>query len=163
MAQLTARDRIAAMMADVLREVAAESGTGHLGSEHVALLAVRGAGGLAELTDVPADAIEAALRRPCRLAGATPPDRPTMTVRTARLVRNAIVLAEMHGRPAPTAAELVGALLNEPGCEAWVDLAPLGVTEAMVERAQRSAFARDGIKAVVATPPLGPARLRLGD
>jgi hypothetical protein len=69
----------------------------------------------------------------------------------------------MHGRPAPTAAELVGALLNEPGCEAWVDLAPLGLTEAVVERAQRAAFARDGITAVVASPPLGPAQARSGD
>jgi hypothetical protein len=152
------------MMVDVLREVAAESGTGHLGSEHIALLAVRGAGGLAELTDVGADAITAALRRPCQLASAIPPERPTMTPRTARLVRNAIVLAEMHGRPAPTTAELVGALLNEPGCEAWVDLAPLGVTPAVVEAAQRAAFARDGIKAVATyPPPPGPAKVRLGD
>jgi hypothetical protein len=164
MAEAAAPARINDMIVDVLREVAAESGTGHIGSEHIALLAVRGSGGLAELADAGADAITAALRQPCRLTRAIPPEQPTMTVRAARLVRNAIVLAEMHGRPVPTAAELVGALLNEPGCEAWRDLEPLGVTPSAVEAAQRAAFARDGIKAVVTNPPPpGPAKVRLGD
>jgi hypothetical protein len=135
------RHRIIRMILDVLREVAAECGTGHIGSEHVAMLAVRGAGGLAELTGLPPDDLATALRRECRLARETPPDRPTLTPRTGRLVHCAMELAELRGEPAPTAAELVGALLNEPGCEAWRDLASLGVTERQVELAQRAAFA----------------------
>ena len=159
-AQQIQHDRMARMILDVLREIAAEAGTGHIGSEHVALLSVRGAGGLAELTGLPPDDLASALRRPCRLAEAIPPDRPTLTPRTVRMVRSAIVLAEMRGVPAPTAAELVGALLNEPGCEAWADVAPLGVTEASVERAQRAAFAdRRG----PAPRPRRPRAARVGD
>ena len=158
-----ARSRIAGMMFKVIREVAAESGTGHMGSEHVALLAVRGAGGLADLTGIPAERLAEALRRECRLASEVPPDHPTLTPRTVRLVRNAIELAEMRGLPAPTAAELVGALLNEPGCEAWQDLETVGVTEAAVERAQRAAFADVPRPSRATPPPPGPVRERVGD
>jgi len=152
--------RMASMILGVLREVAAEAGTGHIGSEHVALLAVRGAGGLAELTGLLPDDLATALRRPCRLAMATPPDRPAATERTLRMVRSAVVLAQMRGQPAPTAAELVGALLNEPGCEAWSDLQPLGVTEASVEKAQSAAFADRRAPRVGYA---GPARVHRGD
>jgi hypothetical protein len=156
------RERIMRIVLELIRGIAAESCTGHLGSEHVGLLAVRGTGGLAELTGVPAERLTEALRRECDLAAAIPPDRPTLTPRTARLVRTAIELAEMRGLSAPTAAELVGALLNEPGCEAWKDLAVVGVTEALVERAQRDAFAAAPRPPRTSPPPAAAGR-REGD
>jgi len=72
------------------------------------------------------------------------------------MVRSAIVLAEVRGQPAPSAAELVGAMLNEPGCEAWKDLATVGVSEASIEMAQSAAFAHRRTPAVRHLPPPTP-------
>lgn len=114
-------------------EIALRLGSSHVGSEHVAMAAVEGPGGLADLTGLPPAELTRALARPC----GHPPTRFFATPRASRLAETAVRLAEMHGHPAPDPSDLVMALLNEPGCVAWQSLAAVGVTERGIEQEVR--------------------------
>ena len=129
-----AQQRAGTEMARLLVAIARDLGTGHIGSEHLAILAVEGAGGLAVLSGLPRERLVMALRAPCGLQD-VPVERPTPTTRTQRLITTSLVIAEMRGHTVPTASDIVAALLNEPTTFAWQALAAVGVTPRSIERA----------------------------
>lgn len=114
-------------------EIALRLGSSHVGSEHVAMAAVDGPGGLADLSGLSAAELAQALATPC----GHHPTAYFATPRASRLAETAVRLAEIRGHPAPDASDLVMALLNEPGCVAWQSLAAVGVTERGIEQEVR--------------------------
>ena len=129
-AQQRAGDEMAALLIAVARDL----NTGHIGSEHMAIIAVEGADGLEALSGVPRETLLAALRVPCGPQD-VPVDRPVPTPRTLRMITTSLVIADMRGHVVPTAGDIVTAMLNEPTTYAWQALAAVGVTQRSIERA----------------------------
>ncbi len=121
--------------------LAMREGHPHVGSEHLARLAIPGPGGLLEVAaaaglECDATAIDLALATCCTdRAGTT--DRatePRLTPRTARMAAVAAQCALVDGSGAIAARHLVAALLREPDAIAWRGLALLGLSCAAVAR-----------------------------
>jgi ATP-dependent Clp protease ATP-binding subunit ClpA len=124
----------------VLREACAEAmrtGHPHVGSEHLALIALSGPDGLlAMAAEAGVDAlnVKQCLLDCCHDAvGST--DRatePRITPRTSRMVAGAAQMALLDGSEQIGPIHLAATLLLEPGAIAWTGLVAAGITPAMV-------------------------------
>ncbi len=115
---------------------AAETSHEHVGTEHLALAAVDGVGGFAELARVSGldpTQLGGALRHCCthpRMGACD--DEPRPTPRVVRLLAAAAQIAFAEGERELRAGHLVRVLLMEPGAVAWSGLARAGLSPAVV-------------------------------
>lgn len=124
----------------VFREACAEAmrtGHPHIGSEHLALLALPGPDGLlamaAEAGVSASDAAQRLLACCHDAVGATDKaTEPRITPRTARMVAGAAQLAILDRSWQIGPMHLAAALFLEPGAVAWTGLVAAGITPAMV-------------------------------
>jgi CheY-like chemotaxis protein len=125
-----------------MRAEAAASRHGHVGSEHVALAAIDGPGGLADLARSagrdPAglrSALEQCCRRPPAYA------EPGLTPRVAVMLSIASQLASRQGTDDIRPEHLIAALLTAPSCAAWGGLTAAGLDLQTVVRTLRKRLA----------------------
>ncbi len=148
-----ATDRLPGFVADprpVLAAMFAEAtatGHPHVGSEHVALAALRGPGGFVEIATLAR--LDPAGLRPALLACCTTPasdGERGLTFRTATLVAVAAQLAGLDHAPAIRPGDLVAALLGTPHAMAWAGLTAAGLDHRLVVETLRAAMAPAGAK-----------------
>jgi ATP-dependent Clp protease ATP-binding subunit ClpA len=100
----------------------------HIGSEHLALLALGGADGIEAMaieSDLDATVIRGAIEACC---DAAPVDgEPAVTPRTARMLAFAAQVALVEQAPEIRPVDLIAVLLNDPGAIAWRGLMTAGV------------------------------------
>jgi ATP-dependent Clp protease ATP-binding subunit ClpA len=100
----------------------------HIGSEHLALLALGGPDGIEAMAiegGLDATKIRAAIEACC---DATPIDgEPAVTPRTARMLAFAAQVALVEHAPEIRAVDLIAVFLNDPGAIAWRGLMTAGV------------------------------------
>jgi len=124
----------------VLRAACAEAmrtGHPHIGSEHLAMLALPGPDGLVAIAlEAGIDATGAAedLAQCCHdlLGSLDQGTEPRLTPRTARLAACAAQLAVLERSFVIQPVNLAAALLSEPGAVAWMGLLAAGITPAVV-------------------------------
>jgi ATP-dependent Clp protease ATP-binding subunit ClpA len=100
----------------------------HIGSEHLALLALDGPDGIEAMaieSGLDASAIRAAIEACCDAAPTD--DEPVVTPRTARMVAFASQIALIEHAPEIRPVDLIAVLLNDPGAIAWRGLMAAGV------------------------------------
>jgi len=122
----------------------------HVGSEHVALVALDGPGGFAEIAARagldPAGlrpALQACCRSPMTMG------EPGLTFRTAALVAVAAQFALLDRSQAVRPSDLVTALLGAPRAMAWAGLTVAGLDHGLAVETRRAAMAPEG----EGTPP----------
>jgi ATP-dependent Clp protease ATP-binding subunit ClpA len=122
----------------------------HIGSEHLALLALGGPDGIEAMANeagLDATVIRAALERCCE---ATPIDgEPAITPRTARMLAFAAQVALIERAPEIRPVDLIAVFLNDPGAVAWRGLMAVGVGPDILA---------SGISRRRGTDPRGPRR-----
>jgi len=139
------RPVLAAMFAE-----AAATGHPHVGSEHVALAALNGPGGFAEIAALAR--LDPAGLRPALLACCTTPasdgeqGERGLTFRTATLVAVAAQLAGLDQAPTVRPSDLVAALLGTPHAMAWAGLTAAGLDHRLVVETLQTAMAPGGAR-----------------
>ena len=122
----------------------------HVGSEHVALAALDGPGGFAEIAT--RAGLDPAGLRPAVGACCTRPlssGEPGLTFRTATLVAVAAQFALLDASRAVRPSDLVAALLGAPRAMAWAGLTVAGLDHGLVVETRRAAMTPEGER----TPP----------
>ena len=121
-----------------------------MGSEHVALAALNGPGGFAEIATLAR--LDPAGLRPALLACCTTPasdgehGERGLTFRTATLVAVAAQLAGLDQAPAVRPGDLVAALLGTPHAMAWAGLTAAGLDHRLVVETLQAAMAPAGVR-----------------
>jgi Response regulator containing CheY-like receiver, AAA-type ATPase, and DNA-binding domains len=119
----------------------------HVGSEHVALAAVEGPGGFAEIAA--RAGLDPAGLRAALLGCCTTPESDGergLTFRTAMLVAVAAQLALVDQSPTVRSLDLVAALLGTPQAMAWAGLTSAGLDHRLVVETMRDAMAPGSVK-----------------
>jgi hypothetical protein len=117
----------------------------HVGSEHVALAALDGPGGFAEIAA--RAGLDPAGLRPALQACCTRPlsgGEPGLTFRTATLVAIAAQFALLDRSRTVRPSDLVAALLGAPQAMAWAGLTVAGLDHGLAVETRRAMVAPEG-------------------